>query len=182
MKNFAQTNNLPWMLAGDFNETRLMSERTGNREGLVRRCRNFNDWVDGMQLLELKFSGPEFTWSRGRTLETRTCARLDRAPCSTSWFERYGEAEVRHLLANNYDHTLLLISPYGFVNIPSINKLFRFLAAWLSHKNFHDFLEAHWRQNAPLTDALFTLSHDLMEWNKDIWQSVSKEETSLGSP
>jgi len=48
----------PWLLAGDFNETKNMEERFNCSEDLSRRCNNFNLWIEINQLIGLGFSGP----------------------------------------------------------------------------------------------------------------------------
>ncbi|XP_074318276.1 uncharacterized protein LOC141655076 [Silene latifolia] len=79
LENFARTNNRPWLLAGDFNETRHLNERHGVDANMARRCENFINWIDNCDLIELAFTGASHTWARGNTTETRQSARLDRA-------------------------------------------------------------------------------------------------------
>ncbi|XP_021718083.1 uncharacterized protein LOC110685852 [Chenopodium quinoa] len=61
-RKFADNNNQPWLLAGDFNETRYSWERNSSCPETSRRSERFNAWVDDTQLLELEFSGPSHTW------------------------------------------------------------------------------------------------------------------------
>ncbi|XP_074293271.1 uncharacterized protein LOC141620249 [Silene latifolia] len=82
LESFARRNNLPWLLAGDFNETRSLDERHGGDSNMARRCDKFNNWIENYELIELEFSGPAHTWARGNTPETRQSARLDRALCN----------------------------------------------------------------------------------------------------
>ncbi|XP_074318437.1 uncharacterized protein LOC141655247 [Silene latifolia] len=82
LENFARTNNRPWIMAGDFNETRSLTERHGGDSNMARRCERFNDWIENCDLIELAFAGPSHTWARGNSVETRQSARLDRALCN----------------------------------------------------------------------------------------------------
>lgn len=60
--------NGPWLIAGDFNETRTMGERQGvGGSEMQCRCRAFSDWMDNNGLIDLHFSGPPHTWFRGDT-------------------------------------------------------------------------------------------------------------------
>ncbi|XP_056692243.1 uncharacterized protein [Spinacia oleracea] len=96
LENFAARNNKPWMLAGDFNETRFDWERSSSCSETSRRSNHFNQWVEHNQLLEIEFSCPSHTWARGNSAETRTSARLDRALCSTEWGLVFDKARVKH--------------------------------------------------------------------------------------
>ncbi|XP_021774659.1 uncharacterized protein LOC110738569 [Chenopodium quinoa] len=131
LSEFAKRNNKPWLLAGDFNETRFDWERSSSCSETSRRSRNFNHWVHDNQLLEVEFSGPSHTWARGNSMDTRRSARLDRVLCTGDWSLRFDKARVKHLLAIQSDHCPLLISPNGFAPLEALNIPFRFQAAWL---------------------------------------------------
>ncbi|XP_021748568.1 uncharacterized protein LOC110714368 [Chenopodium quinoa] len=79
LKKFATSHNKPWMLAGDFNDTRFPSERNSSCSKTTRRSKKFNAWIEDMDLLEVEFSGAAHTWARGLNPETRRSGRLDRA-------------------------------------------------------------------------------------------------------
>ncbi|XP_074315315.1 uncharacterized protein LOC141651506 [Silene latifolia] len=64
LADFARRNNHPWMVAGDFNETRNLTERHGGDANMARRCDMFNNWIEDCELIELEFSGAAHTWSR----------------------------------------------------------------------------------------------------------------------
>ncbi|XP_021771497.1 uncharacterized protein LOC110735618 [Chenopodium quinoa] len=82
LKDFARHNYKPWMIAGDFNDTRFPSERNTSCKETDRRSKLFNNWIEEMELVEAEFSGAAHTWARGRSLETRQSGRLDRALCN----------------------------------------------------------------------------------------------------
>ncbi|KAL2944462.1 Ribonuclease H [Bienertia sinuspersici] len=92
LKEFAKSHNMPWMLGGDFNDTRFDWERNSCSSETHRRARRFNHWIESMELIELEFAGPQHTWSRGLTKETRRSARLDRALCNGLWTTRFSQA------------------------------------------------------------------------------------------
>lgn len=148
LREFAHTHNKPWLMAGDFNETRLDSERNSSCAETSRRSRKFNQWIEDMQLLEVEFSGPSHTWARGDSRETRRSAGLDRALCNGDWGLAFDNARVKHLAANHSDHCPIFISPNGFTPLSSINKPFRFQAAWLTHENFQEFVQQRWSNSA----------------------------------
>ncbi|KAL8161268.1 hypothetical protein V2J09_012757 [Rumex salicifolius] len=169
----------PWLLMGDFNETASLDERTGNSDGMRKRCDNFQSWIDGMKLIELGFSGPKFTWSRGRDPHTRTSARLDRGLCNIEWREAYLEASIRHLPMNQSDHAPLLLRSNGVSMRDPNNRPFRFQAAWMLHCEFQEFVAEHWQYGADLPSALENLVVHLNTWNKDVFGNLFRRRNRL---
>ncbi|XP_021762943.1 uncharacterized protein LOC110727671 [Chenopodium quinoa] len=176
--DFANRNNKPWFLAGDFNETRFGWERNSSCPDTSRRSHKFNAWVHENNLIEIEFSGPAHTWARGNSVETRS-ARLDCALCSGEWRMRLDKAQVRHLPALQSDHCPLFISPNGFAPLEAINRPFRFQDAWLTHENFGEFIHKKWDKSAPLMPLLNSLSLELQNWNKEIFHNIFREKRSL---
>lgn len=63
LSDFARNNDKPWLLAGDFNDTRYGWERSSACADTIRRSERFNHWVESSQLLEVEFAGSAHTWS-----------------------------------------------------------------------------------------------------------------------
>lgn len=141
----------PWILGGDFNDTTSMDERVGiGGSEMQQRCRNFANWVESNGLIDLHFSGPKHTWSRGETEDTFKAARLDRFLCNDEWRIQFENSTVRHVPKCNSDHCPIIVSSGGFAHIPSSIKPFRFQAAWLSHAKFDEFVTSNWDKKAPI--------------------------------
>lgn len=150
LQEFANSHNKPWLLAGDFNETRFGWERSSSCPTTSRHSHLFNQWVEDNNLIEVEFSGASHTWSRGNSHVTWQSARLDRALCSIEWSLQFGAAKVRHLPVLQSNHCPLLLSPNGFAPIDSLNRPFRFQAAWLTHEHFKEFVKENWNPDPPL--------------------------------
>ncbi|KAL2941229.1 Ribonuclease H [Bienertia sinuspersici] len=71
LQDFAKTHNHPWLLGGDWNDTRYDWERSSSCDEVKRHSRHFNSWIEDMELLETEFSRPSHTWARGHSSETR---------------------------------------------------------------------------------------------------------------
>ncbi|XP_021723765.1 uncharacterized protein LOC110691155 [Chenopodium quinoa] len=179
LRDFAASRNKPWLMAGDFNDTRYPSERNKSCSETNRRSRMFNDWVEEMDLLEVEFVGAAHTWARGKSMETRQSARLDRALCNGDWAMRFDKASMRHLSAVHSDHCPLFISPNGFVPMQSLHRPFRFQATWLTHENFKDFVAEKWDKHGNLINSLAKLSTDLQHWNRDVFGNIFKQKRHL---
>jgi len=128
----------PWLLAGDFNKTVSIEERNHGGAEIEQRCRQFKHWIDNTGLVDLGFSGPKFTWTRGLTQATRKEARLDRALCITAWRLYFPHGAVCHLIQAGSDHSPLFISTEGFMLPGTLSKPFRFQVAWVSHQQFEE--------------------------------------------
>jgi len=149
-----------------------MEERLNCSDDLTRRCNNFNFWIENNHLIDLGFSGPRYTWTRGNTMETMKYARLDRGLCNEHWRMLFEEASVRHLLQHKSDHNPLLISLYGFTLAQTTMRPFRFQAAWLPHPSFEDFLRENWKHQDPLYPSLSRLSIAFEDWNKLVFGNL----------
>ncbi|XP_021768184.1 uncharacterized protein LOC110732536 [Chenopodium quinoa] len=143
LKKFVVTHNKPWLLAGDFNDTRFPSERNKSCHETNRRSSMFNNWIEEMDLLKVEFAGAAHTWARGRTPETRKSARLDRGLCNDEWAMRFKKASMKHLPAIQSDHCPIFISLNGFSPLQAIHRPFRFQATWMTHEK----LKSLWRAN-----------------------------------
>ncbi|XP_021748569.1 uncharacterized protein LOC110714370 [Chenopodium quinoa] len=179
LKKFATSHNKPWMLAGDFNDTRFPSERNSSCFETTRRSEKFNAWIEDMDLLEVEFSGAAHTWARGLNPETRRSGRLDRALCNEHWALRFEKASMKHISAVYSDHCPIFISPNGFAPLQSLHRPFKFQASWLLHEKFQNFVKDKWEENSPLMPALSKLSSDLQNWNREVFGNIFKQKRSL---
>ena len=61
LESFSGSINIPWMLAGDFNETKNMEERDHGGDDMSRRCLKFNNLIENNGLIDLGYSRPKFS-------------------------------------------------------------------------------------------------------------------------
>jgi len=172
LQRFASEHQKPWLLAGDFNETTCLEERNHGGPEMIRRCTCFKHWIENNRLIDLGFSGPKYTWSRGLTGDTIKEARLDRALCNAEWRLRFQEGSVRHLIRACSDHSPLLLSTDGFAQPSSSRKPFRFHAAWVYHHQFEEFVKDNWTPHYPLVQNLSNLAAELSTWNKEVFGNL----------
>ncbi|KAK9716041.1 hypothetical protein RND81_06G207300 [Saponaria officinalis] len=176
---FASTHNRPWLAMGDFNDTRFLHERNGGGDSMRRRCARFNAWFENNNWIDLDYSGPDFTWSRGNSATTRKWARLDRAICNSAWRVMFAEGSLRHLLQNQSDHCPIIVYTNGFAPIPSVLRPFRFQAAWLCHTKFSEFVESNWKNDQPLIPFVYSFADKLQAWNKNVFHNIFERKKSL---
>lgn len=172
--------NGPWLLAGDFNETRTMEERHGvGGSEMQRRCSAFSRWMEENGLIDLGFSGPNHTWFRGDTEATFKSARLDRFISNEVWRLQFEEGSVKHLPKAGSDHCPILLSTCGFAPIPVSLKPFRFQASWLTHDKFEEFMTHNWNNLEPLIPFQKEFAAKLNMWNKDIFHNIFRKKSQL---
>ncbi|XP_056691643.1 uncharacterized protein [Spinacia oleracea] len=170
----------PWLLGGDFNDTTSMEERVGvGGAEMQRRCRNFANWIESNNLIDLNFARPKFTWARGETENTYKAARLDRFMCNDEWRLRFDQGAVRHLPKSNSDHCPIIVSSTGFAPIPASIKPFRFQAAWMNHAKFDKFVETNWDKSAPIVPFQSKFAERLSKWNREEFHNVFRKKSEL---
>ena len=98
---------LPWLCAGDFNEVMSEDEKLGGAERPSNQMKDFRRMSMKCYLQEVPFSGPKFTWSRGKGSKM-ILERLDRGLANEEWFLLFPMAKGIHLSAFSSDHSPLL--------------------------------------------------------------------------
>ncbi|KAH1039540.1 hypothetical protein J1N35_041283 [Gossypium stocksii] len=59
------------------------------------------------------------------------------------------------------------------------NRPFRFLAGWLHHKNFPDFVKNNWSFNGNLVSTIEEFTDKVKEWNKGVYGHISQRKSQL---
>ncbi|XP_028116645.1 uncharacterized protein LOC114314370 [Camellia sinensis] len=129
----------PWCLEGDFNEIRLISERIGvSRRD--RGMREFNDFVDSCEFIDIPMVGRKFTW--GNNQEGARWSRIDRFLLDPEWLENFN-IKLWGLPKIVSDHCPILLMEDERDWGP---KPFRFLNAWLLHPSFSKVVREAWEE------------------------------------
>ncbi|WZZ14821.1 hypothetical protein YC2023_107910 [Brassica napus] len=169
----------PVFIGGDFNTIVRLDERSGGNGRLSEDSLAFGDWINDLSLIDMGFSGNQFTWKRGKTESTFVAKRLDRILCCPQARLKWQEARVSHLpfLASDHAPLYLQITPETQGN--ACRRPFRFEAAWLKHSEFQDMLTASWDREIGTREPLERLGVKLRKWNKEVFGSVQKRKEML---
>ncbi|XP_078445735.1 uncharacterized protein LOC144714813 [Wolffia australiana] len=115
----SQLVDLPWLIAGDFNCIRDVSERQGGRPPRLRSMQAFNDFIHESSLVEPPTIGEKWTWCNERQADSRTLMRvMDITRRVQLWLRR-----IHHLLPPRVGRSALacdLLHSIGIqVHVPS---------------------------------------------------------------
>ncbi|KAH1096692.1 hypothetical protein J1N35_013613 [Gossypium stocksii] len=163
---------IPWMAIGDFNAILASFEKLGGlNKG--RRCLHFGDFVDSVELHDLGFRRPHFTWHRGSLSE-----HLDRALANEAWIHNFPNCRITHLSRIKLDHRPLLLSFNPNISLPR-GSSFRFLVGWFEHPNFDSFFKDSWECSGNFADTLGKFTQKLNEWNKKFYSNIINRKRDL---
>ncbi|CAA7030621.1 unnamed protein product [Microthlaspi erraticum] len=125
------------------------------------------------------FTGPRFTWKRGREERYFVAKRLDRILCNAQARLRWQGAIVKHLPYLSSDHTPLYLQlEPGDTGDPR-RRPFRFEAAWLKHSGFKELLLNSWNGALATPNALEDLKVKLRKWNKEVFGDIQTRKEKL---
>ncbi|KAH1241717.1 hypothetical protein GmHk_07G019230 [Glycine max] len=159
-----------WCILGDFNSIREPAERFGicQRGVGLNDIKEFNDWIDDLELVEASWLGRNFTWFRPNGTAR---SKLDRFLLSPEWLHRW-PASIRFTLPRNFsDHCPVMLRSSSIDWGP---KPFRILDCWLSEKSFKETVISCWTSNQQpgwgsyvLKEKIKRLKQKLKTWNME---------------
>lgn len=162
----------PLIIGGDFNCIRFIHERLGGSGGLHSDSNVFNDIIMGHGLIDLGYTGADFTWDDSKSTKRKVFKRLDRVLMNQDGHLKWTNAHVRHLARFSSDHSLILLSLDSSLACKSERRPFRFEAAWMTHSDFYPMVEMCWFHNPEVSKALPTLKTSLIYWNRLVFGNV----------
>ncbi|GMY14460.1 hypothetical protein FCV25MIE_09699 [Fagus crenata] len=171
LTSFAGSHNLPWMIAGDFNEILASNEKFSTSLASQRRISCFHNCLDKCNLLDLGFNGPRFTWTNKRQ-DGLVMEKLDRVLCNPAWKHSFEEVNVIHLPRIASDHSPILINTeptlHNFGTRP-----FRLETIWFNDPSFPNLVHDSWTkfpQNVPL--AIHDFTNRVTTWNRQVFGNI----------
>lgn len=106
----ASLHSLLWVITGDFNEVLLGEDKFGGRNVNINRALKFQERLNSCKMIDIGFSGPQYTWSNLRPLSQLIQERIDRVFINAEWNVIYPEAFVKHLERIHFDHCSIMLS------------------------------------------------------------------------
>ena len=162
--NIGELHNLPWVLAGDFNEPLSEDDKFGGRAVSVSRSLLFKECLDKCNMIDIGFSGPRFTWTNKREFQALIQERIDRVFVNPNWCLLYPEARVVHLTRCHSNHCPILLELQPRIN-RGRKRPFSFQTCWLSEPSFPSIVSQAWRDSPSLGDAVNRFTQAAIRWN-----------------
>ncbi|CAN1182980.1 hypothetical protein LINPERHAP2_LOCUS36270 [Linum perenne] len=150
-----------------------IADKKGGAAFSVRHSRPFVDCCNVCGLIDPGVIGPKYTWYRNSLSE-----RLDRGLINSEWNLKFPFTKIQHLRRIYSDHRPILTF-YEQNNGVRLPKPFKFLAPWLGHEIFLNFLKGAWSTNGDLPIKLLHLGPRLRRWNKNVFGDVFQRKKDL---
>ena len=166
-----ELHNLPWVMAGDFNEPLINEDKFGGRGVNINRSLAFKDCLDKCSMVDMGFSGPRYTWTNKRDISNLIIERIDRFFMNPDWCVMYPNARVTHLPRCHSDHCPVLMEALPVSTI-KLNRPFRFQEFWLSDISFPTIVSKAWNGNTELEESIDYFSKDATAWNKNHFGNI----------
>jgi hypothetical protein len=159
--NSKPTQDTPWLVCGDFNQTVNNSDRSRQprQQDVI-----FQQLVQTLGLIDLRLHGRQFTWSNER--EMPTFARLDRFLISNSWSQLFPNCLQTKLPTTVSDHSPIASTSSTTFRLPNT---FRFKIFWLKLPEFKDLVHASWDRTT-LAENPYMLQQKMIKLRKSIRQ------------
>ncbi|XP_075664977.1 uncharacterized protein LOC142634560 [Castanea sativa] len=140
----------------------------------------FCDVIDECGFIDLFFIGSQFTWQKHFVDGHSTWEGLNRGLANNDWFMQFAGTKIQHLSSNALDHFPLWIILDG-LEIPSINKPFRFEEMWLSDRGCTNVIEAVWTSyeeadpSNKVIKKIKKCGKEQQDWNQKHFGNVRRE-------
>jgi hypothetical protein len=166
-----------WCVVGDFNSVRTREEKRGL--GAVTLPSNgadfnvFNNFIAGMELVEIPLFGRTFTWSHPNGV---SMSKLDRFLLSEGWADTWTNPVVWALPRDVSDHCPIILR---YNDVDWGPRPFRLKNFWLENSSFKDMVSKVWEEQHftgwmghILKERLKGLKLEIKKWNTEVYGEV----------
>ncbi|XP_030969697.1 uncharacterized protein LOC115989974 [Quercus lobata] len=146
LESLGQSNTLPWLCVGDYNEIVKCSEKLGGALRPARQMDRFCTVIHHCRFLKLGYIRSHLTWSRNHLMEVCTHTRLNCTLATVAWCSFFPGTTVHHIPMSSSDYSLLSVC-----FLPSTARprppgwLFRFEAMWLCDSRYTKVIQEAWQ-------------------------------------
>jgi hypothetical protein len=172
---------LPWLVAGDFNECMWGFEHFSATPRAENQMTAFRDTLEICGLADLGFSGVPHTYDNKRAGNANVKVRLDRATASNSWRNIFPYYSVKHVVTPCSDHVALIIKGEQELPQQRPKRCKQFEIMWERDHALPEIIKKAWDSIDGIYDlgdierALGSTMTKLHEWSKKKFGSVKDE-------
>ncbi|WMV30092.1 hypothetical protein MTR67_023477, partial [Solanum verrucosum] len=178
---------IPWCTMCDFNVITSIDEKKGGIPYNMNKSFEFISVIEASGLIDLGYSGSQFTWCNNRAEEARVWKRFDRAMVNDIWLEKMSQTVITRLPSVGSDHSPLLVEMID--KQEHTIKYFKFLNLWVDKESFINTVQNCWVREVTgdpmwcLHKKMKRLASTLSCWSKreyvDIFASVKDFEEKV---
>ncbi|GKV08919.1 hypothetical protein SLEP1_g20489 [Rubroshorea leprosula] len=173
LSDMAKHVNIPWIIAGDFNDVTEQGEKFGGNPINQLRVNAYLSCMSDCGMMDMGYVGGKYTWVNMRNSRIIR-ERLDRFWCNSNCRILFPEATVYHLprLISDHNPILLNLTPH----IPSIGKRpFRYEKFWFDHPDFIDIVDRIWSHpHSNTSSCLASTMTSIKLWSRDTFGNLFK--------
>ena len=149
--------NSPWIIGGDFNEIIHCAEHSSPAfNNITPQMIEFKDCIDELEVRDLRFHGPPFTWSNKQSSDPIS-KKLDRVMINEEWLLTFPNSLAQFMLPDFSDHTPSLVNLEAALPVAGTRpfKFYNFLTA---HPDFLATITEGWEISQPDSWSLSSLN------------------------
>eukprot|EP00253_Pinus_taeda_P017161 PITA_17161 len=176
---------IPWIMGGDFNMIKSLSEKKGGTRVLNKDSLAFQSFTENLKLIKPDSDNGLFTWNNKIGGEAQVASRLGRFMISEELMLINNEITEKILPFGGSDHWPIQLEIKG-LDAPR-NRPFIFENIWLSHPDFLSNIKKWWIEDLqiqgskmfPLHKRLKHIKFRLKEWNKKDFGNIFVNKKSM---
>ena len=172
----------PWFLLGDFNTTRYASEKNGGNMCTDTAMEEFQECLFKLELDDMPFNGPLYTWINRRVGEQFIARKLDRSLQNECALDIFPNAVTEVLNPGLSDHCPLIVNLNNSGDTyPRRRCPFKFFNFWADHPSFIDLVKDAWDYDVygtpmyRLTRKLRNVKSRLKAFNFQIFDNIQEK-------
>ncbi|KAI8555236.1 hypothetical protein RHMOL_Rhmol05G0159000 [Rhododendron molle] len=135
---------MSWVVLGDFNAIKSPMEKVGGDRTWLPWMEEFNSCLHSTELVDLRYSGCQYTWSNKQLGAAHISTKIDRVLVNECWIKDFYWSNAHFLSPGVSDHSPAVV--YLTAASPSRKRPFKFLNFLADHPKFIDIVQQVWRK------------------------------------
>ncbi|XP_074299603.1 uncharacterized protein LOC141630738 [Silene latifolia] len=131
-----------WILLGDFNVVRDVTERISDTPPVLADILDFNNCLYQCEVEDLPSTGCDLTWNNKQDTGTRVWSKLDRALGNSSWLTKFHVTSANYLAPGISDHSPIVVTIF---DDPVKKPTFSFLNCWVEDPDYDNLVQQAWQ-------------------------------------
>ncbi|CAA0806346.1 Unknown protein, partial [Striga hermonthica] len=131
-----------WFIIGDWNDLLSREDKKGGIPRSERSLQGFRDFIEAMEVEEIRMVGYRYTWCNNRSSEGMVEEALDRGFGSMDWMAEFPNASILTKARSGSDHSMILLTTGNKQG--KTKSRFHFDKRWLSKEGIKEVVQKAW--------------------------------------